>query len=172
VVREFTDQRPRRAEPVRITASAWEHLAEVALAAKAVMIWQVLIALACSVLVLWIALVISLYVYWRRTTHPTRFREALRLIPDIVRLLRRLASDPTLPRGVRIGLGGLLVYLALPIDLIPDFIPIVGYADDAIIVGIALRAVARSAGTAAIDKHWPGTPDGLAAVKQLVRLPE
>jgi len=63
--------------------------------------------------------------------------ESLRLLPDLVRLLRRLAADPTLPRGVRIRLGLLVVYLASPIDLIPDFVPVLGYADDALVVAIA-----------------------------------
>ncbi len=57
-----------------------------------------------------------------------------------------------------------------PIDLVPDFIPVLGYADDAIIVAMALRSVARVAGPEAIDKHWPGTPDGLRAVKRLTGL--
>jgi uncharacterized membrane protein YkvA (DUF1232 family) len=61
-------------------------------------------------------------------------------------LIRRLVADTTLPREVRIRLGLVLAYLALPIDLIPDFIPVLGYADDAITVIVVLRAVARRAG--------------------------
>jgi uncharacterized membrane protein YkvA (DUF1232 family) len=88
----------------------------------------------------------------------------LRLLPDLLRLLRRLAGDVDLPLGVRIRLWLLLAYLVVPIDLIPDFIPVVGYADDAIIVALALRSVARRAGPQALERHWPGTPGGLAAV--------
>lgn len=131
------------------------------------MFWQVLAAMAGGLLVVWVALVLGLYLVGRRTTEPTRMREMLRLVPDVVRLLRRLAGDRTLPRAVRVELGLLLVYLASPIDLIPDFIPVVGYADDAIIVAIALRAVTRAAGGDAIDRHWPGTPEGLAALRRL-----
>jgi len=58
----------------------------------------------------------------------------------------------------------LLAYLVLPIDLIPDFIPVIGYADDAIIVALALRSVARRAGLEVLEDHWPGTPAGLGAV--------
>ena len=133
--------------------------------------WHVVLALLTGLALLWLALVVSLYLVGRRQAEPTRLRDALRLIPDVVRLLRRLAADPTLPRGVRIRLTLLLVYLALPIDLVPDFIPVVGYADDAVVVAIALRSVARSAGVEAIDRHWPGTPEGLQAVKQLAGLP-
>ena len=97
-------------------------------------------------------------------------KEALRLLPDLIRLIKRLAADPDTPRGVRIRLALLLVYLALPIDLIPDFIPVLGYADDAIIVALVLRSATRSAGTDALAKHWPGTPEGLIALKRLCRL--
>jgi uncharacterized membrane protein YkvA (DUF1232 family) len=85
-------------------------------------------------------------------------------------LLRRLAADPQLPRGVRVCLLLVLVYLILPIDLVPDFIPVLGYAD-AIIVAAALRSVARRAGSDALDKHWPGTPEGLHAVRRLTGIP-
>jgi uncharacterized membrane protein YkvA (DUF1232 family) len=56
--------------------------------------------------------------------------EAVRLLPDLLRLLRRLATDTSLPRGVRVRLWLLLAYLAMPLDLVPDFIPVLGYADD------------------------------------------
>jgi len=89
----------------------------------------------------------------------------------VLRLIRRLAADPDLPRGVRIRLGALLVYLASPIDLIPDFVPVLGYADDAIIVTAVLRSVARRAGVSAVRAHWPGTDDGFAALARLTGLP-
>ena len=94
-------------------------------------------------------------------------REALRILPDVLRLVGRLAADGTLPRGVRVRLGLLLAYLAIPIDLIPDFIPILGYADDAIIVTAVLRSVVRRAGLGALRAHWPGTDDGFTAVTRL-----
>jgi uncharacterized membrane protein YkvA (DUF1232 family) len=96
--------------------------------------------------------------------------EALRLLPDLLRLLRRLAADRTLPRGVRVRLGLLLAYLAVPFDLIPDFIPVLGYADDAIIVTAVLRSTVRRAGLDAVRRHWPGTDDGFAALSRLTGL--
>lgn len=97
-------------------------------------------------------------------------KEALRLLPDVVRLLKRLATDQTLPRGVRVRLGLLFAYLAFPLDLIPDFIPVLGYADDAIIVAAVLRSVVRRVGLGPLQQHWPGTPDGRAAVIRLAGL--
>ena len=128
---------------------------------------QAAIGLVGGLLLLWLLLIGGLYLAGRKHDDPTRLRDALRLLPDLVRLLHRLARDPSLPRGVRIRLGLLLGYLALPIDLVPDFLPVVGYADDIVIVGFALRSVTRVAGPEALDRHWPGTPDGLRAVKRL-----
>jgi uncharacterized membrane protein YkvA (DUF1232 family) len=96
--------------------------------------------------------------------------EAKRVVPDTVRLLRSLASDPTLPKGVRRRLSLAVFYLALPIDLVPDFIPVIGYADDVIIVALVLRSVIKRAGPDAVAEHWPGTEEGLAMVKRLCRL--
>src|SRR5919204_1336779 len=93
--------------------------------------------------------------------------EALRLLPDLLRLLRRLAADSDVPRGARVRLSLLLGYLAMPFDLVPDFVPVLGYADDAIIVSLVLRSVVRRAGAHTVRRHWPGTDDGLAALARL-----
>lgn len=126
-------------------------------------VWTTVIAVLAGLLLLWLALLIALAV-----TRPADLRvtDLLRLLPVTVILLRRLAADPDLPRGVRIRLVLLLGYLVLPIDLIPDFIPVLGFADDAIIVAIALRSVTRRAGPAALQTHWPGTSEGLQAVRR------
>jgi uncharacterized membrane protein YkvA (DUF1232 family) len=123
--------------------------------------------MAAALLLAWLALVIGLVIARPRGG---LLREALRLLPDVLRLVRRLATDPTLPRGLRIRLGLLLAYLACPIDLIPDFIPVLGYADDAIIVTAVLRGVVRRAGIDAVRAHWPGTEDGFAAIARLTGL--
>jgi uncharacterized membrane protein YkvA (DUF1232 family) len=97
-------------------------------------------------------------------------REALRLLPDVLRLLRRLACDPAVSRPARARLWLLLGYLAMPIDLVPDFVPVLGYADDAIIVSLVLRSVVRHAGSPVVRRHWRGTDDGLAALGRLTGL--
>jgi uncharacterized membrane protein YkvA (DUF1232 family) len=130
--------------------------------------WTVAAGVVGGLLVLWLALLVAL---WTGRPDELGIREALRLLPDVVRLLRRLASDPTLPRGVRVRLWLLLGYLALPIDLVPDVIPVIGYADDAVVVALALRSVVRHAGPEALDRHWPGTAVGLAAVRCLAGVP-
>ncbi len=133
--------------------------------------WRFLASIAAGLAVLWLAMLGLLWYAQRDYPDKARLREALRLVPDVIRLLHRLAADPALPRSIRIRLFLLLGYLLLPIDLVPDFIPVLGYADDAIIIAIALRSIARRAGPATIDRHWPGTPDGLRLIKQLSGLP-
>jgi uncharacterized membrane protein YkvA (DUF1232 family) len=126
--------------------------------------WQLLLGVVGGLLLIWVALLVAL---WVARPEATSAREQLRLLPDVLRLVARLARDSSLPRGVRWRLWGLLAYLALPIDLVPDFIPVIGYADDAVIVALVLRSVARRAGRDAIARHWPGTPDGLASLERL-----
>ncbi|MFD1541356.1 YkvA family protein [Nonomuraea guangzhouensis] len=129
--------------------------------------WDLLIGIAAALLVTWLALIATLAIVRPRGG---LLREALRLLPDVLRLVRRLAADPVLPRGVRVRLALLLAYLAFPLDLIPDFIPVLGYADDAIIVTVVLRSVVRRAGLPAVRRHWPGTDDGFAALCRLTGL--
>lgn len=126
-----------------------------------------MLAVGAGLLLVWLLLVLAFYVAGRRSGEPTSLREALRLLPDVLVLVRRLAADPTLPRGVRWRLVLLLAYLASPIDLVPDVIPVAGYADDALLVAWVLRSVVRVAGPEALDRHWPGTPQGLATVRRL-----
>ncbi|MCA2226162.1 YkvA family protein [Nonomuraea aurantiaca] len=131
--------------------------------------WDLLIGVAVALLVTWLALIAALAVFRPRGG---LLREALRLLPDVLRLVRRLAADRELPRGVRVRLGLLLAYLAMPLDLVPDFIPVLGYADDAIIVTAVLRSVVRRAGLEAVRRHWPGTEDGFTVLCRLTGLAE
>jgi uncharacterized membrane protein YkvA (DUF1232 family) len=127
--------------------------------------WQILVAVGAGIALVWLVLIGLL---WRAAPDETSAREMLRLLPDVVRLTARLARDPSLPRGLRVRLWLLLGYLALPIDLVPDFVPVIGYADDAVLVALTLRAVVRRAGADALDRHWPGSAAGLAAVRRLL----
>jgi uncharacterized membrane protein YkvA (DUF1232 family) len=129
--------------------------------------WDVAIAVIGGVVLIYAVLLVFLAFYARRHPETVRMKEALRLLPDLLTLLRRLAADRTLPRGIRVRLVLLLIYLASPIDLVPDFLPVIGYADDAIIVALALRSVIRKAGTKPLEQHWPGSPAGLSLIQRL-----
>ncbi len=127
-----------------------------------------LVGIGAGLLLCWLALVATL---WAARPDELRARELLRLLPDVLRLVRRLAADRNLPRGVRVRLWLLLAYLALPIDLVPDVIPVIGFADDAVAVALVLRSVVRRAGADAVTLHWPGPEAGLAALRRATRLP-
>lgn len=133
--------------------------------------WQTLLGILAGLVLVYVGLLVLLWQYARRHPDTVTMRDALRLLPDLLRLIRRLAADKSLPTGVRVRLTLLLVYLASPIDIIPDFVPVIGYADDAVVVALVLRSVTRRAGPDALDRHWPGTPDGLHLIKRLAGLP-
>src|SRR5262249_36652255 len=127
--------------------------------------WQdVLLGLAAGFLLAWVALIAVLVIVRPRGGV---VREAVRLLPDLV---RRLAADRSLPRRARVALALLLAYLAFPFDLVPDFIPVLGYADDAIIVAAVLRWVVRQVGVQALRRKWPGTDDGFAVLCRITGL--
>jgi uncharacterized membrane protein YkvA (DUF1232 family) len=128
---------------------------------------DLLLGLAAGLLLAWAALVVALIIARPRGG---LLREALRLLPDLLRLLPRLAGDRSLPRGARIAVALLLAYLASPVDLVPDFIPVLGYADDAIITAAVLRWVVHRAGLPAVRRQWPGTEAGFAALCRLAGL--
>jgi uncharacterized membrane protein YkvA (DUF1232 family) len=114
---------------------------------------------------LWLLLVLAIVVARPRGL---RITDAVRLMPDLVRLVRGLAGDRALPRRVRVRIWILLAWMASPIDAIPDFIPVIGMADDVILTYLVLRSVVRSAGDEVLERHWPGSPEGLAALEHLL----
>jgi uncharacterized membrane protein YkvA (DUF1232 family) len=96
-----------------------------------------------------------------------RLRELGAFLPDCIVLTRRLLGDRRLPRRAKAALALLLPYLASPIDLIPDFIPIAGHLDDVLLVALALRYVLKLASPQVVEDHWPGSPAELAVVLRL-----
>ena len=123
-----------------------------------------------GLLLVYLILLLLLWGYARRHPETVTVKDALRLLPDLLGLLRRLLADKGLPVGVRVRLGLLLAYLLSPIDLVPDFVPVLGYADDVIIVAVVLRSVIRRAGAEALRRHWLGTPEGLLLILRLAGL--
>jgi uncharacterized membrane protein YkvA (DUF1232 family) len=119
------------------------------------MAWWTGVLIALGVIfVLWAALLGLLLAAGRRDDAIA----VSRLISDCLVLFRRLLADERLPRSRKLILAALVGYLALPIDLVPDFLPVVGQLDDAILVVFTLRYVLRAAGPQLIAEHWPG-PD-------------
>jgi uncharacterized membrane protein YkvA (DUF1232 family) len=90
----------------------------------------------------------------------------LRALPDLVRLLARLVSDPRLPRPAKIVLAAAALYLASPFDLIPDFIPIVGYLDDVLVAAVILDGVLNYVDRRLLLRYWPGS---VASLDKLAR---
>ncbi len=131
--------------------------------------WMIPISILCALTVIWLILAVTLWVIKPDTA---RMQDLMRLLPDLLRLLKRLAVDPEMPRRIRVGLFVVIAFVVSPIDVIPDVIPVIGFVDDVIIVGLVLCWVSRTAGQDALVKHWPGTPDGLAAVCRLGGLPD
>ncbi len=125
--------------------------------------WTWLVAAASVVLVLYASFVAALMLAGRR--HDARALAGF--IPDCVVLFRRLLSGDRVPPHSKLLLAALIGYLALPFDLIPDFIPVVGHLDDVIIVALAFRSVIRAGGPALVREHWPGPPASLSAITRL-----
>jgi len=99
---------------------------------------------------------------------PTDARAVAGFVPDCLVLCRRLLADSRVPRRHRVLLAGLLAYLASPLDLIPDFIPVIGQLDDALIAAVVLRTVRRGVRRSIVRQHWPGPPQTLRIVERIV----
>jgi uncharacterized membrane protein YkvA (DUF1232 family) len=123
--------------------------------------------LVATFVVLWLAFVLFV---WLIRPDNTSLADASRLLPDTLRLVGRLAKDRAIPWSTRLWVYALLAYLASPIDLVPDFIPVIGYADDAVITSFVLRHVIARSGPAKLVEHWPGTADGLALLRRVLRI--
>jgi uncharacterized membrane protein YkvA (DUF1232 family) len=94
----------------------------------------------------------------------------LRALPDIARLIARLVGDPVLPRAAKIALAAAAIYLASPLDLIPDFIPFLGYLDDALLAAVLVDGIVNYVDRRLVLKYWPGSPESLDRVARVARL--
>ena len=115
---------------------------------------------AACVLLVYAGLVVALIVAGRGGVA----RDVARFIPDCIVLVTGLLRDPRVPRRHKRLLGVLIGYLALPFDLVPDFIPVAGHVDDALVVVLALRVVLRGSGSELVRQHWRGPESSLALV--------
>lgn len=98
---------------------------------------------------------------WPGGSHPGPLRDLARLLPDCAVALRRLHRDPRVPTRVRVALWVALLWVVSPVDLIPEFIPVLGPLDDVLVVALVLRFAVRSSPPEAVSDAWPGDPDVL-----------
>ena len=124
-----------------------------------------LIAIGVAVAV-WVIAIAALWFFGRRVAAA----QLARAIPDLVALTRGLLGDPRVPVGSKVLLGGALVWLLSPIDLVPEFLPVLGPLDDVIVVGLVVRYLVRRAGPEVVQEHWRGDPGVLRTAFRLARL--
>jgi uncharacterized membrane protein YkvA (DUF1232 family) len=111
----------------------------------------------------WVVAIAALWFFGRKVAAA----QLARAIPDLVALTRGLLGDPRVPLGSKVLLGGALVWLLSPIDLVPEFIPVLGPLDDVIVVGLVLRHLVRRAGPEVVQEHWRGDPRVLRTALRL-----
>lgn len=97
-------------------------------------------------------------------------RALLRALPDVVRLALRLVADPVLPRAVKIALAAAAAYLLSPVDILPDFVPLLGYVDDLLLISVLVDGILNWVDRALVLKYWPGSPASLDTVARTARL--
>jgi uncharacterized membrane protein YkvA (DUF1232 family) len=124
---------------------------------------HVLLIAAAVVLGVYVVAVAALFLAGRRTAA----KEIALLLPNLLLLFKDLARDPRVPRGSKALLAVGALWFASPIDLIPEFIPVLGPLDDAVVAALILRHLLRTAGPDVITEHWRGDP---ATLQKLLRL--
>ena len=126
---------------------------------------RTILGILLALVALW-ALVLA--IFWAVRPKEIAVREVLRLVPDVIRMLRSIIGDGSAPLGVRVVLIGLVAWILSPIDLIPEFIPVLGPIDDVVVAVIALRYVRRRLGVENLRARWPGTSDGFEVLLRVI----
>jgi len=124
-----------------------------------------IVAIAVGLVALWALLLV---LFWALRPKGVPVRELLGLIPDVLRLLRSVIGDRSAPPDVRLVLVGLLAWIVSPIDLIPEFIPVLGPIDDVVVAVVAMRYVRRRVGVEDLRRRWTGTDDGFALLLRVI----
>jgi uncharacterized membrane protein YkvA (DUF1232 family) len=127
---------------------------------------RIVLSIVVGLLAVWVALLVLLWLFRPRNVP---LREALRIVPDLLRLVRSLVTDREAPLSVRLALIFLLAWLVSPIDIIPEFVPVLGPLDDVIVAVLVLRYVRRRLGEDELRRRWPGTDAGYALLLSILR---
>jgi uncharacterized membrane protein YkvA (DUF1232 family) len=134
------------------------------LASRAVDV-NTLTSVVVALMAFWIAMLV---VFWLLRPKGVPVRELVRVIPDVLRLIRSVIGDPAAPLDVRAVLVGVLVWIISPIDLIPEFIPVLGPLDDVVVAVVAMRYVRRRLGLPALRDRWQGSADGFELLTRVI----
>lgn len=97
-------------------------------------------------------------------------QDTVLIVPNIVKLVGRLLADPRVPRRSKIALGAAAAYVASPIDLVPDIIPVVGWADDILFLLMAIDGLITRSGPEIVEEHWDGPVDLLKLIEDVLSL--
>jgi len=124
-----------------------------------------ILAVGASIVAIWVLLLLVLWVVRPRDVG---LGALVAIVPDVLRLVRDLIADRSTPRVVRVALVGLLAWLISPIDLIPEFVPVLGPLDDVIVAVLVLRYVRRRLGSAELRRQWRGSEAGFALLGRLI----
>ncbi len=124
-----------------------------------------IISILLAFVLVWAAFLV---VFWALRPKGVSIRELLGLIPDILRLLRSLIGDRNAPLDVRVVLVGLVAWILSPIDLIPEFIPVLGPMDDVVVAIVAMRYIRRRVGTDDLRRRWSGSAAGFAMLLAVI----
>lgn len=127
--------------------------------------WRTIATVALGLVGVWVVLVALLWVFRPRDA---RLGDVLRIIPDVLRLVRNLIGDRGVPLGARVALVILLIWLISPVDLIPEFIPVLGPLDDVVVAVLVLRYVRGKVGAEELRRRWAGTPEGFALLGRII----
>lgn len=103
-----------------------------------------------------------------RTRAKSVFADAVTAIPNLVKLISRLLKDPRVPFRAKMGIGAAALYVASPVDLVPEFVPVFGWADDILMVMYALDNLINRAGPEVVTEHWDGPGDVLKLIEDVV----
>jgi len=126
---------------------------------------SLVVAIVVALLLVWAAVIVLL---WLIRPRGVSARELVRIVPDLLRLLRSIIGDSRAPLDVRIVLVGLVAWIISPIDLIPEFIPVLGPLDDVVVAVLALRYTRRRMGLGELRSRWSGTDEGFALIARVI----
>lgn len=127
--------------------------------------WSVVVGIVGGLLAVWVLLAVVL---WLARPRGVSLGAAVRMVPDVLRLARGLVTDRSTPLGVRLALVGLALWLVNPIDLAPEFLPVIGPLDDVVVAVLVLCYLRRRLGDEELRRRWPGTEEGYHLLSRIL----